>query len=233
MIMRETVELVHEDYSGGVNMAGLWRMELIWSMGMGPGLIGPGAAWPWFSWLGIPQPDDTMRCLLMLHRSVFIMQRSGFIIFLFIGAFQDIKRHRINVGLFIISGSAGMALRFLQMIAEMGLVNENIAHSLNLNVMWWHMGDTVMAMAVGCMLLLLSVFTGEAIGKGDGWFFVVSGIYLGMIKNLVLLAGGLGLCFLVCMVLMVRGIITGKDLSGVRLPFLPFLIPAGIGVMFI
>ena len=52
-------------------------------------------------------------------------------------------------------------------------------------------------------------------------------------KNLALLAGGLGACFLLSIVLMLKGIIQGTDMGKLRIPFLPFLVPAGIGVMFI
>lgn len=87
--------------------------------------------------------------------------------------------------------------------------------------------------AVGAGLLFLSRITNEAVGKGDGWFFLISGIYLGALKNLVLLAGGLGICFLLSMVLVFKGIIQGTDRGRLRIPLLPFLIPAGIGVMFL
>ena len=90
-----------------------------------------------------------------------------------------------------------------------------------------------MAMAVGVGLLFLSRITKEAVGKGDGWFFLISGIYLGAVKNLVLLAGGLGICFLLSMVLVFKGIIQGTDRGRLRIPLLPFLLPAGIGVMFL
>ena len=78
-----------------------------------------------------------------------------------------------------------------------------------------------------------SGITKEAVGKGDGWFFLISGIYLGAVKNLVLLAGGLGICFLLSMVLVFKGIIQGTDRGRLRIPLLPFLLPAGIGVMFL
>ena len=93
--------------------------------------------------------------------------------------------------------------------------------------------DVYKRQAVGGGLLLLSRITNEAVGKGDGWFFLVSGIYLGAVKNLVLLAGGLGVCFLLSVVLMFKGILQGTDRGRLRIPLLPFLIPAGIGVMFI
>lgn len=48
------------------------------------------------------------------------------------------------------------------------------------------------------------------------------GHYLGAVKNLVLLAGGLGICFLLSMVLVFKGIIQGTDRGRLRIPLLPF-----------
>lgn len=70
-------------------------------------------------------------------------------------------------------------------------------------------------------------------GEGGWVVFLISGIYLGAVKNLVLLAGGLGICFLLSMVLVFKGIIQGTDRGRLRIPLLPFLLPAGIGVMFL
>lgn len=49
--------------------------------------------------------------------------------------------------------------------------------------------------------------------------FVVSGIYLDFARNLLLLCGGLILCFLACAVLFMRGMGNGRDVRHMRLPF--------------
>ncbi|MEE0673010.1 MAG: hypothetical protein UCN44_06945, partial [Enterocloster sp.] len=80
------------------------------------------------------------------------------------------------------------------------------------------------------LLLGISVVTEEAMGKGDGWFFLVSGLFLGFWKNVFLLTGGLFLCFPVAVWLMIGR--WGKN-TGIKLPLLPFMFPVGLGVLFL
>ena len=152
---------------------------------------------------------------------------------LLIGAWQDMRNHRIKLSLIVISGAAGAVVRCMYIMLEAAVRYQISVSHLPFGFIAGQFKDTAMAMAVGGGLLLLSRITNEAVGKGDGWFFLVSGIYLGAVKNLVLLAGGLGVGFLLSMVLMFKGIIQGTDRGRPRIPLLPFLIPVGIGVMFI
>lgn len=39
--------------------------------------------------------------------------------------------------------------------------------------------------------------------------------------------------FLACAILFMRGVGSGRNVRHMRLPFLPFLVPAGMGVMFL
>lgn len=166
-------------------------------------------------------------------RAVEILLKGGFLVVLAVSAFQDYKEHKIRISLLLAFGTAGLVLRAAQLVLELFVLSGE-----------WGMGDlcgfTVKrllglgaAMAVGGALLLLSAVTGEGIGKGDGWFFVMSGLYLGMKKNLLLLSGGLLFCFLVCCLLVMIGILKKRDVRRLRIPFLPFLLPAGIGVLFL
>ena len=146
---------------------------------------------------------------------------------LLIGAWQDMRNHRIKLSLIVISGAAGAVVRCMYIMLEAAVRYQISVSHLPFGFIAGQFKDTAMAMAVGGGLLLLSRITNEAVGKGDGWFF------LGEVKNLVLLAGGLGVCFLLSVVLMFKGILQGTDRGRLRIPLLPFLIPAGIGVMFI
>lgn len=165
-------------------------------------------------------------------RAVEIMLKICFIMVLAAAAFQDYREHRIRISVFVIFGVAGLVLRGMQLALELGI----LSGEWGIGDLWGfalrRMAGFGAAMAVGGALLLLSAVTGERIGMGDGWFFVVSGLYLGVRKNLLLLSGGLLFCFFICSVLMVRGILMHRDVRKLRIPFLPFLLPAGIGVMF-
>lgn len=182
--------------------------------------------------LGIFNGDLTEQ-LTTGHEIAGVMLRCGFLMMLLIGAWQDMRNHRIKLSLIVISGAAGAVLRCMYIMLDTAIIYQDSGYQLPFGLVAGQLKDTAMAMAVGGGLLFLSWITNEAVGKGDGWFFLISGIYLGAVKNLVLLAGGLGVCFLLSMVLMFKGIIQGTDRGRLRIPLLPFLIPAGIGVMFI
>ena len=176
---------------------------------------------------------DLSEQLTVWHEIAGVMLRCGFLMMLLIGAWQDMRNHRIKLSLIVISGAAGAVVRCMYIMLEAAVRYQISVSHLPFGFIAGQFKDTAMAMAGGGGLLLLSRITNEAVGKGDGWFFLVSGIYLGAVKNLVLLAGGLGVCFLLSVVLMFKGILQGTDRGRLRIPLLPFLIPAGIGVMFI
>ncbi|SCW66184.1 Type IV leader peptidase family protein [Lachnospiraceae bacterium C10] len=57
-------------------------------------------------------------------------------------------------------------------------------HLMNVRLSIW---DMMGGGLVGCAVYLLSVMTGEKIGKGDAFVFMVTGIYLGLWDNVILL----------------------------------------------
>lgn len=164
-------------------------------------------------------------------KAVEIILKSGFLTVLAVSAFQDYRGHRIHISVFVIFGMAGIVLRGIQLFLELSV----LSWDWGFGDLWGFAARRLLgfgaSMTVGGVLLILSAVTREGIGRGDGWFFVVSGLYLGFGKNLLLLSGGLLFCFLVCSVLMVRGIQKNQSVRKLRIPFLPFLIPAGIGLM--
>ena len=88
--------------------------------------------------------------------------------------------------------------------------------------------ETIFACGIGGILLFISRLIGGGIGEGDGWFFIVSGMYINRTENLNLLLSGLVLSFLWSMGMMFRGIMTGSQWRKQRMAFLPFLLPAWI-----
>lgn len=151
--------------------------------------------------------------------------RLVFLIFMTASTWQDVRKRSISLNTFQTAGIVGVALRmgiFLWRAETIG-----VDFSILLGELW----DVGGAVIIGILLLWLSSVTEEAVGRGDGSFFVVSGIYLGFWKNLVLLWGGLLLSLPICAVLMVKGRREGRSPGSIRLPFLPFVFVAGIGVM--
>lgn len=78
--------------------------------------------------------------------------------------------------------------------------------------------------AVGGFLLLCSVISRESIGRGDGYLFCVTGIFLGLRENLVLLITALFICGAGAMVLLAVKR-CGKQY---QMPFVPFVLAADV-----
>lgn len=133
--------------------------------------------------------------------------------FLFIAAGCDFKKQEIPWGVF----GAGAVPAFGFRIYEWICLGQSFL-----------IRQIVLSMGVGAFLLLLSAVSNEAIGKGDGMFFLVSGLYLTFWENLVLFFNGLLLIGVFCLFFTVYRRKQGKFARSDTIPFLPFLIPGGI-----
>ncbi len=92
--------------------------------------------------------------------------------------------------------------------------------------------DIFASAAVGAFLLLLCRITGGAVGEGDGWFFVVSGLFMNVRENLLLFVSGIFLCGIAGLFAVLFAFVKGKNASRIRIPFLPFLLPGGAWLVF-
>lgn len=73
---------------------------------------------------------------------------------------------------------------------------------------WQGLYEAIGGMLIGFCVLFAAWCTKESIGFGDGWLFVVTGLYLGFKKNAVLLFWTLvlaGIFAVVCIVLKRKG----------------------------
>ena len=132
-----------------------------------------------------------------------------FIIMLILAAWQDLKTGSIELRFLILFGCVGLLLHW------------------STDVLWY---ERLASCGIGAILLILHGLTNGGIGEGDGWFFVVTGMYLDWEKNLLLFIAGLGLCFIWSLPLAVQAIIRKGNGRKRELPFLPFLLPAGIWI---
>ena len=135
------------------------------------------------------------------------MEKLVFTVMLILAACQDLKTGSIDARVLVIFGCIGMWLNW------------------SADVLWY---ERIASCGIGVVLLLLHVLTGGRIGEGDGWFFVVTGLYLDWERNFLLLLGGLGLCFLFSLPLAVQAILQKGKGRKRELPFLPFSLPVGI-----
>ena len=94
-----------------------------------------------------------------------------------------------------------------------GVQKKNAGFSLQLGAC----GDQSLAVLVALVL-------GEVLHEAAGQ------IFLGFWKNMLLLSGGLFLCFPAAVYLMIKG---RKARNTESIPFLPFVFPVGLGVLFL
>lgn len=142
------------------------------------------------------------------------MERNGlFLCFLCVAAVQDLREKQVEVRVFVIFGLLSILLCGYQW--KIGSWNG-----------WLDVGSNL---CVAAGLIGAAVIWREAVGLGDGCFFLVSGLLLGFWENLALLFYGLLLCGSYCLVKLVFGRLGGgQHVKTQTVPFLPFLVPAGI-----
>ena len=122
---------------------------------------------------------------------------------LFIIAWFDYKTKLIELKRLLLFGAAGIAKILLQ--GDFTVILQG------LNGIW-----------IGIGILLFAWISEESIGFGDGLLFVMTGIYLGFIKNLVLLLGSLFLAGIVAIGCLIVKRVRKTD----RLALAPFVLTA-------
>lgn len=136
-----------------------------------------------------------------------------FFVFLGIAAWQDLRTR--SIGLEVLAGGAAAGI---------------------ITCIWKErfLGEIILAMIPGISLLLVSVMTEGLLGVGDGLFFIVSGLFLGWQECVMLLISGQIFCGIFGLAMMVGAQIGagGGSIRKLRLPFLPFLLPAALWMVF-
>ena len=75
----------------------------------------------------------------------------------------------------------------------------------------------------GIMILVISIISGESIGKGDGIYFIINSLYISFKYNIMLFIVGIITAFIISIILVV---INNRNIYKKSLPFFPFLMPA-------
>lgn len=140
-----------------------------------------------------------------------ILYKSLFFLFLVFAAWQDYQEREIDGRIFMVAGIAGLIVCVISCFTGQRE--------------WF---DVVLSCSVGVGLFALRRWSNGGIGEGDGWFFVISGLYLRGLENIGLFFSGLCVCFLWSLPLAVKAILENGEGRKRELPFLPFLLPAGI-----
>lgn len=140
------------------------------------------------------------------------MKEMLFLIFLAVAAWQDMRDKEIDAWLYVVFGG----LIWFGKLCFDGPVE-----------LW---REAVNAMP-GIALVLLSRLSGGAVGEGDGWFFVVAGVALGVRNAVALFFMSLFLCCLWCAGMAVWGWRRRISVRRKTVPFLPFVLPAVLWIL--
>ncbi|MCI8326427.1 MAG: hypothetical protein HFI37_01460 [Lachnospiraceae bacterium] len=128
-----------------------------------------------------------------------MVKESIILVALTIFSIQDIKRkriHSLSVFTFLFIG-----ILFLFFSEETGLLNP------------------LGGVCLGLVMFGISWITGEALGYGDGWIFLTTGIYLGAQKNFQLFVTSTFIACAFSIIQMIFGRKGAKD----EIPFVPFI----------
>ena len=136
--------------------------------------------------------------------------------FMLVCAVIDFKRLEIHWAVF-----AGMMLMIIAGYVWM-LMN-------GYTVLWLRI---VNGLVVAAAVWIISFITKQQIGYGDAAYFTITATVLGCV-NLLLLAGGLLVCSLIGIIILVCEKLKGRSIKNKRLPFLTIIFPVGIAVMFL
>ncbi|MGL5435905.1 MAG: prepilin peptidase [Lachnospiraceae bacterium] len=147
------------------------------------------------------------------------MERNGlFLCFLLVAAGQDIRDKHVEVRVFALFGLLAVMLSVYQWTTGV----------------WNGWIDLVSNLCIAAGIIGAAVFWKDAIGFGDGCFFLVSGILLGFWENLALLFYGMLLCGSYCLLkLVICQLRNGQNVRNQTVPFLPFLVPVGVWLVFL
>ena len=140
------------------------------------------------------------------------MKEMLFLIFLAVAAWQDMRDKEIDAWLYVVFGG----LIWFEKLCFDGPVE-----------LWREAVNAV----PGIALVLLSRLSGGAVGEGDGWFFVVAGVALGVWNVVALFFMSLFLCCLWCAGMAVWGWRRRISVRRKTVPFLPFVLPAVLWIL--
>lgn len=140
------------------------------------------------------------------------MKEMLFLIFLAVAAWQDMRDKEIDAWLYVVFGG----LIWFGKLCFDGPVE-----------LWREAVNAV----PGIALVLLSRLSGGTVGEGDGWFFVVAGVALGVRNAVALFFMSLFLCCLWCAGMAVWGWRRRISVRRRTVPFLPFVLPAVLWIL--
>ncbi len=142
-----------------------------------------------------------------------------FLCFLIIGALQDYYWKQVEVRVFVLFGSIGICYT-----SFLWMQNPNLQQ----------VQSFLIALIPGMILICASFLGKDAIGLGDGLFFLISATMLESEEVLLLFLGGFISCGIWSLYSLVKSVMKfGMWNKKETIPFLPFLLPVGLWMIMI
>ena len=157
---------------------------------------------------------------------------AAFSLFLAIFSWQDIRRKRIRVNWLYGFGAVGSGLLLIRCMHAVMSLGWNWKQGIEGAAAW------LLGLVPGLMLLWAERQMKGGVGQGDGYFFLITGCYLGGWQTLELLMGAVfvsslaGSIWLLAVLLRGRGNGLWEQMRKKKLPFLPCVIPVWVWMLF-
>lgn len=152
----------------------------------------------------------------------------SFILYVVMAAWQDGRKRAVSGWVFLFFFVHFLTSQICQKVFPVNMDQMPAA--------FWYQGMAVgtkmsflwMGSLIGVVLLIISKCSGGALGEGDGIFFVITGIYLGFWRNMLLFFSALFFSSFFGLVFLLWGRMAGKDYRKKKLPFLVFTLPLSV-----
>lgn len=123
-------------------------------------------------------------------------------LYLFWGAWQDLRKRKINNSYLWIGGVTGIIYKAISVATNTSILK-----------------DWLWAMIPGLMLLLVAIVTKEKIGLGDGWVILILSNFLNVVEIGYVLQAAVFIVSMFSLILLCSNKVTKEY----QIPFLPFL----------
>ena len=150
-------------------------------------------------------------------QGIIMIDNIKYIVFLFffiIFFFEDIRKHSVNNIIFILYLIVGVCLVYINIYnryREFFVVDFS------------YIVEVVLSIMLGSIIYVISIFSKEAIGKGDALYFIINGLYLSLVENVSLFVIGI---FVSTIISIFIYIIHRGKVKNIIIPFIPCLLPS-------
>ncbi len=136
-----------------------------------------------------------------------IISRFVFMLFMVICAIQDKRERAVKDSVYVLFSILGLIF---------GIFSERSFFNI------------ISAFIPGMLLVVISRLSGEALGMGDAFFYLVSAMYLDIGSILIMLLISMFICGIIALLVIAYYGIGERDRHEITIPYLTVLLPVGI-----